>query len=423
MLLNPAYAVPLAANNLKHQKFLEALRLYGRGWRQIEEHVGTKTAVQIRSHAQKFFSKVARESKGGFESSTKSIEIPPPRPKRKPMHPYPRKSVVPLKGISPSSQPEWSLSPNHLVPEQDNKSPSSVLSAFVFDAMGSSASEQPNRCSSPISCTTANIQSLDASPVEKENDYVTSTEKDNESLASVKVSGHSTEEVVLSLKSNENSEEPVCAKGNAAAVDLPFTSIKLLGITVEVKDSGKPSTSNNGVEGTDVVGERLVQALPSCLDLHLSHGPVIDDWGRVPSKSSLSPCIEIHSDKNDRVEYTSNAPVPWWALYQGLPIHYITSLNQTRKDYCSKEGAKEKETLNERSSTGSNTDSARETGDREKNSDSVDFHCQKSPEMAWVGRSTLKKQTGLMAVITSVVQCVHSSRVGMALALWGVHLC
>ncbi|RWW40018.1 hypothetical protein BHE74_00054590, partial [Ensete ventricosum] len=42
----------------EHSKFLEALQLYGRAWRHIEEHIGTKTAVQIRSHAQKFFSKV-----------------------------------------------------------------------------------------------------------------------------------------------------------------------------------------------------------------------------------------------------------------------------------------------------------------------------------------------------------------------------
>ncbi|KAA3484849.1 protein REVEILLE 2-like [Gossypium australe] len=77
----------------EHQRFLEALRLHGHGWRQIEEHAGTKSAVQIRSHAQKFFSKVVRESNGGFDGSIKRVVIMPPRPKRKPIHPYPRKSV------------------------------------------------------------------------------------------------------------------------------------------------------------------------------------------------------------------------------------------------------------------------------------------------------------------------------------------
>ncbi|MCO5556314.1 hypothetical protein L7F22_009861 [Adiantum nelumboides] len=42
----------------EHQKFLEALKLYGRSWRHIKDHIGTKTTVQIRSHAQKFFVKV-----------------------------------------------------------------------------------------------------------------------------------------------------------------------------------------------------------------------------------------------------------------------------------------------------------------------------------------------------------------------------
>ncbi|EXC13655.1 Protein LHY [Morus notabilis] len=42
----------------EHNRFLEALKLYGRAWQRIEEHIGTKTAVQIRSHAQKFFSKI-----------------------------------------------------------------------------------------------------------------------------------------------------------------------------------------------------------------------------------------------------------------------------------------------------------------------------------------------------------------------------
>ncbi|KAF6139009.1 hypothetical protein GIB67_010735 [Kingdonia uniflora] len=42
----------------EHNRFLQALKLYGRAWQRIEEHIGTKTTVQIRSHAEKFFSKV-----------------------------------------------------------------------------------------------------------------------------------------------------------------------------------------------------------------------------------------------------------------------------------------------------------------------------------------------------------------------------
>eukprot|EP00250_Pteridium_aquilinum_P013649 c21481_g1_i1 orf=231-2588(-) len=77
----------------EHQKFLEALKLYGRSWRHIKEHIGTKTAIQIRSHAQKFFFKVEREaSNNGLSRQVQEIEIPPPRPKRKPNRPYPRKA-------------------------------------------------------------------------------------------------------------------------------------------------------------------------------------------------------------------------------------------------------------------------------------------------------------------------------------------
>nr|XP_043627241.1 protein LATE ELONGATED HYPOCOTYL-like [Erigeron canadensis]XP_043627242.1 protein LATE ELONGATED HYPOCOTYL-like [Erigeron canadensis] len=77
----------------EHNSFLEALKLYGRAWQRIEEHIGTKTAVQIRSHAQKFFTKLEKEAvaKGVPVRQTLDIEIPPPRPKRKPNYPYPRK--------------------------------------------------------------------------------------------------------------------------------------------------------------------------------------------------------------------------------------------------------------------------------------------------------------------------------------------
>ncbi|CAH8319087.1 unnamed protein product [Eruca vesicaria subsp. sativa] len=74
----------------EHDKFLEALRLYGRAWQRIQEHIGTKTAVQIRSHAQKFFTKLEKEAEAKGIPAL-DIEIPPPRPKRKPNTPYPRK--------------------------------------------------------------------------------------------------------------------------------------------------------------------------------------------------------------------------------------------------------------------------------------------------------------------------------------------
>ncbi|KAJ7565212.1 hypothetical protein O6H91_02G052900 [Diphasiastrum complanatum] len=79
----------------EHEKFLEALKLHGRAWRRIEEHVATKTVVQVRSHAQKFFSKVEKEEWRG--NSTRKIDIPPPRPKRRHFKPLIRKSgIIPI---------------------------------------------------------------------------------------------------------------------------------------------------------------------------------------------------------------------------------------------------------------------------------------------------------------------------------------
>nr|VDC78254.1 unnamed protein product [Brassica rapa] len=69
----------------EHDKFLEALQLFDRDWKKIEDFVGSKTVIQIRSHAQKYFLKV--EKNGTF------AHVPPPRPKRKAAHPYPQKAA------------------------------------------------------------------------------------------------------------------------------------------------------------------------------------------------------------------------------------------------------------------------------------------------------------------------------------------
>ncbi|CAK8560781.1 unnamed protein product [Lathyrus sativus] len=68
----------------EHDKFLEALQLFERDWKKIEAFVGSKTVIQIRSHAQKYFLKV--------QKSGTSEHVPPPRPKRKAAHPYPQKA-------------------------------------------------------------------------------------------------------------------------------------------------------------------------------------------------------------------------------------------------------------------------------------------------------------------------------------------
>ena len=56
----------------EHDRFVEALKLHGRAWRKIEEHIGTKTAVQIRSHAQKFFAKLQKEHQKSLEADQMS---------------------------------------------------------------------------------------------------------------------------------------------------------------------------------------------------------------------------------------------------------------------------------------------------------------------------------------------------------------
>ncbi|KAI4369188.1 hypothetical protein MLD38_017663 [Melastoma candidum] len=75
----------------EHYKFLEALQLFDRDWKKIEDFVGSKSVIQIRSHAQKYFLKV---QKNGTVA-----HLPPPRPKRKAAHPYPQKA--PKNGLLP----------------------------------------------------------------------------------------------------------------------------------------------------------------------------------------------------------------------------------------------------------------------------------------------------------------------------------
>ncbi|KAM0910653.1 hypothetical protein ACQ4PT_013986 [Festuca glaucescens] len=116
----------------EHKLFLEAMQLHGRAWRRIQEHIGTKTAVQIRSHAQKFFSKVIRESSGESSGAGAEapIQIPPPRPKRKSVHPYPcNRRSAPGKHAHALARLQKPDPQTQSVCEQRNGSPTSVVTA------------------------------------------------------------------------------------------------------------------------------------------------------------------------------------------------------------------------------------------------------------------------------------------------------
>ena len=44
----------------EHQLFLDGLKIYGKDWEAIQNHIGTRDTVNIRSHAQKFTTKLKK---------------------------------------------------------------------------------------------------------------------------------------------------------------------------------------------------------------------------------------------------------------------------------------------------------------------------------------------------------------------------
>ncbi|CAJ1820937.1 unnamed protein product [Sphenostylis stenocarpa] len=107
----------------EHDKFLEALHLFDRDWKKIEAFVGSKTVIQIRSHAQKYFMKVQKNGT--------SEHVPPPRPKRKAAHPYPQKAsknALTLSKVTRPLQSSSALSESSYIYRPDS---SSVLRTTV----------------------------------------------------------------------------------------------------------------------------------------------------------------------------------------------------------------------------------------------------------------------------------------------------
>lgn len=68
---------------LEHETFLKALRKYGKEWKKVAAMVHTRTVVQTRTHAQKYFQKMNKSSSshagGGDESEGEDSEEEKPK--------------------------------------------------------------------------------------------------------------------------------------------------------------------------------------------------------------------------------------------------------------------------------------------------------------------------------------------------------
>lgn len=367
----------------EHKKFLEALKLYGRAWRRIEEHIGTKTAVQIRSHAQKFFSKVVRESSSN-SSPLKSVEIPPPRPKRKPMHPYPRKLVHPsTKGVQAPKQPERSPSPISSNYEQENGSPKSVLSSVGSD--GSTILSLSNGYPSPVPSVTG-LNHVGFLIAEEENgSQSSSVEKESKSTIPILASTVSSEHDKPSMEMEIDCKDGSCTK-EASSEETPKIRLKLFGRTVLVTDSHRPSSgvggnpqypklfpltdSENQMENIEADVENPVQtSTRNALQGDFSWVQCQKWWS-----SWANYCMQFKHEHLNSAQDT--IPIPGWHLYRNLPFPPIHSCDiysrQISSDSCKQASGGIELPDEEASCTNSNMESVTEAGPSDRNSENVD---------------------------------------------------
>ncbi|KAJ4746603.1 Homeodomain-like superfamily protein [Rhynchospora pubera] len=309
----------------EHKKFLEALQLHGRNWRRIEEHIGTKTTIQIRSHAQKFFSKVSREStnKNDGTSNLIPIHIPPPRPKRKPTRPYPRKlgSVVSSKQMIPAlKKPEKPSLKQMVVDQQENGSPTSVLSNVASELAGSGSSTVISGCASPVASIVGSneqdaMAQLSGSSVEEQ---IRCTTPQTDVTDSVPKSPLREESVQRSVHIATSSEEDMCVES-----DSP--NLELFGRTVAVK------AVNTQNVNTDSSSDKEMEAEPESTLIGL---PVAEATGSSWHPGMLPFFYYIPPLPGGNNSSVAVAPFPLWGPYGVMPYPLIKPEALSPKARC-----------------------------------------------------------------------------------------
>ncbi|XP_072966271.1 protein CCA1-like [Typha angustifolia] len=324
----------------EHNRFLEALKLYGRAWQRIEEHIGTKTAVQIRSHAQKFFTKLEKEAltKGIPLGQTHDIDIPPPRPKRKPSSPYPRKNRVgavsptrevvdekSTKSLSPLStnKEAYRMESNaplekltcteklHMKELSDNSSCSEVLNLFRDTPCASISSV--NKCT-PNQCTYGELE-----PMIKETKGKSLIEKSSVSVLLNEKISDSTDQVTgklegIRVNSESNSLQDECVNTPKQQPDIGSQLKETMQVDqINAKHVHVHSVVINGALGdqkTDADGHYLTQVSDQVgvnANVNSPINPTLSDGSKVHTSSAIPsfqnypmfpPFTQCHGDQD-----------------------------------------------------------------------------------------------------------------------------
>jgi len=68
--------IPGRWSEKEHNLYLEGIKLYGKNWRMIEQHIGTRNSTQIRSHDQKYMIKANKRSMNRIQSPSEDLQQP-----------------------------------------------------------------------------------------------------------------------------------------------------------------------------------------------------------------------------------------------------------------------------------------------------------------------------------------------------------
>jgi len=145
----------------EHEMFLEGLKKHGKLWKTIATSIGTRTVVQVRTHAQKYFQKLERKLGGGKPSvaatnkkthAVKRKSLPASLPSRKKMR-SPKKAPprisLSLGNLSTSSldMPQFSPSSSCSSDSLSANSPTGI--AELEDLITGCWSSKESYCQSP----------------------------------------------------------------------------------------------------------------------------------------------------------------------------------------------------------------------------------------------------------------------------------